>query len=189
MRMHGMRRRYQHEEVGWNSRMDTLQAAVLLVKLGFIDEWNAQRRALSRKLPDAFRAGGPGRAWALSAKRGGPSQDQVQGHTRLPPVRHPGSPAGPTEGLSPGEGSRIRDLLPACAPSAASVARAWDIQPAPFRRASAPPPRYWRYPSLPSSPCRNRKSSSPQSQTSSAESTATPLAALGCEMTSLLTRQ
>jgi dTDP-4-amino-4,6-dideoxygalactose transaminase len=47
LRMHGMRRRYEHEEVGWNSRMDTLQAAVLLVKLGFIDEWNAQRRALA----------------------------------------------------------------------------------------------------------------------------------------------
>ena len=77
LRMHGMRRRYEHEEVGWNSRMDTLQAAVLLVKLGFIDEWNAQRRRLSRKLPPAFRPGGPGRARALSAKRGCSSQDQV----------------------------------------------------------------------------------------------------------------
>jgi dTDP-4-amino-4,6-dideoxygalactose transaminase len=47
MRMHGMRRRYFHDEVGWNSRMDTLQAAVLLVKLGFIDEWNAERRLLA----------------------------------------------------------------------------------------------------------------------------------------------
>ncbi len=47
LRVHGMRRRYQHDEVGWNSRMDTLQAAVLLVKLGFIDQWNAQRRALA----------------------------------------------------------------------------------------------------------------------------------------------
>ncbi len=47
LRAHGMRVRYHHEEVGWNSRMDTLQAAVLLVKLAFIDEWNAQRRALA----------------------------------------------------------------------------------------------------------------------------------------------
>ena len=77
LRMHGMRRRYEHEEVGWNSRMDTLQAAVLLVKLGFIDEWNAQRRALSRKLPPAFRPGGPDRPRALSAKRGSSPQDQV----------------------------------------------------------------------------------------------------------------
>jgi dTDP-4-amino-4,6-dideoxygalactose transaminase len=47
LRVHGMRRRYYHDEVGWNSRMDTLQAAVLLVKLGFIDDWNAERRALA----------------------------------------------------------------------------------------------------------------------------------------------
>ncbi len=47
LRAHGMRVRYQHEEVGWNSRMDTVQAAVLLVKLGFIDAWNAQRLALA----------------------------------------------------------------------------------------------------------------------------------------------
>ena len=47
MRVHGMRQRYHHDEVGWNSRMDTLQAAVLLVKLGFIDDWNAERRRLA----------------------------------------------------------------------------------------------------------------------------------------------
>ncbi len=44
LRVHGMHRRYYHDEVGWNSRMDTLQAAVLLVKLGFIDDWNAERQ-------------------------------------------------------------------------------------------------------------------------------------------------
>ncbi len=47
LRSHGMVRRYHHDEVGWNCRMDTLQAAVLLVKLGFIDEWNARRRVLA----------------------------------------------------------------------------------------------------------------------------------------------
>jgi dTDP-4-amino-4,6-dideoxygalactose transaminase len=47
LRVHGMHRRYYHDEVGWNSRMDTLQAAVLLVKLGFIDEWNDRRRLLA----------------------------------------------------------------------------------------------------------------------------------------------
>ena len=54
MRMHGMRRRYYHDEVGWNSRMDTLQAAVLLVKLGFIDEWNAKRRLLAEHYRASF---------------------------------------------------------------------------------------------------------------------------------------
>lgn len=44
LRVHGMRERYVHEEVGWNSRLDALQAAVLLVKLRYIEAWNQQRR-------------------------------------------------------------------------------------------------------------------------------------------------
>jgi dTDP-4-amino-4,6-dideoxygalactose transaminase len=58
LRVHGMRRRYEHEEVGWNCRMDTLQAAVLLVKLGFIDEWNAQRRVLAENYRVLFEQAG-----------------------------------------------------------------------------------------------------------------------------------
>jgi dTDP-4-amino-4,6-dideoxygalactose transaminase len=58
LRVHGMRRRYYHDEVGWNSRMDTLQAAVLLVKLGFIDEWNARRQVLAENYRVLFERAG-----------------------------------------------------------------------------------------------------------------------------------
>jgi dTDP-4-amino-4,6-dideoxygalactose transaminase len=58
LRMHGMRRRYYHDEVGWNCRMDTLQAAVLLVKLGFIDEWNTRRLALAEHYRVLFERAG-----------------------------------------------------------------------------------------------------------------------------------
>jgi len=44
LRNHGMPRRYLHEEVGWNSRLDAIQAAVLRVKLPYVDKWNRQRR-------------------------------------------------------------------------------------------------------------------------------------------------
>ena len=47
LRAHGMQRRYFHDEVGWNSRLDTLQAAVLLVKLKYVDGWNQRRRDLA----------------------------------------------------------------------------------------------------------------------------------------------
>lgn len=44
LRHHGGIDKYQHDLVGYNSRLDTLQAAVLLVKLKYLDEWNQLRR-------------------------------------------------------------------------------------------------------------------------------------------------
>jgi dTDP-4-amino-4,6-dideoxygalactose transaminase len=58
LRMHGMRHRYYHDEVGWNSRLDTLQAAVLLVKLGFVDNWNAERQRLAENYRILFTRAG-----------------------------------------------------------------------------------------------------------------------------------
>lgn len=54
LRAHGMRERYFHEEVGWNSRLDTLQAAVLLVKLRHIERWNRQRRERAKTYDNLF---------------------------------------------------------------------------------------------------------------------------------------
>ena len=45
LRLHGGARAYHHEEVGYNSRLDSLQAAVLLVKLRHLQAWNEARRA------------------------------------------------------------------------------------------------------------------------------------------------
>jgi UDP-2-acetamido-2-deoxy-ribo-hexuluronate aminotransferase len=42
---HGMKVRYYHDSIGVNSRLDTLQAAVLDVKLGHLDRFNAARQA------------------------------------------------------------------------------------------------------------------------------------------------
>lgn len=58
LRVHGMRQRYFHEEVGWNSRLDTLQAAVLLVKLRYIEQWNQQRRDRAQAYDTLFASTG-----------------------------------------------------------------------------------------------------------------------------------
>jgi len=58
LRAHGMRRRYYHDEVGWNSRLDSLQAAILEVKLRYLPEWNEQRRALAKRYDELFRKAG-----------------------------------------------------------------------------------------------------------------------------------
>jgi dTDP-4-amino-4,6-dideoxygalactose transaminase len=44
LRVHGGLRKYHYEEVGTNSRLDTLQAAVLLAKLTFLAGWSEARR-------------------------------------------------------------------------------------------------------------------------------------------------
>lgn len=44
LRAHGERTRYIHEIVGYNSRLDALQAATLSVKLKYLEEWHAARR-------------------------------------------------------------------------------------------------------------------------------------------------
>jgi dTDP-4-amino-4,6-dideoxygalactose transaminase len=42
--MHGSRKRYYHEVLGVNSRLDTLQAAILNVKLRYLEQWHEARR-------------------------------------------------------------------------------------------------------------------------------------------------
>jgi dTDP-4-amino-4,6-dideoxygalactose transaminase len=58
LRQHGMRRRYHHDEVGWNTRMDGFQGAILSVKLKYIDGWNSARRTVARRYRAMFAASG-----------------------------------------------------------------------------------------------------------------------------------
>lgn len=58
LRQHGMRRRYYHDEVGWNARMDGFQGAILSVKLRHIDSWNEARRTAAKRYHGLFHAAG-----------------------------------------------------------------------------------------------------------------------------------
>jgi len=44
LRDHGRREKYVHEMVGWNERLDAVQAAIVSVKIDFLDVWNERRR-------------------------------------------------------------------------------------------------------------------------------------------------
>jgi dTDP-4-amino-4,6-dideoxygalactose transaminase len=72
IRVHGGRQMYHHESVGWNSRLDELQAAVLRVKLPRLEAWNRARAAHAARFD------------AMLAETGLVSRGLV-----LPPVRRP----------------------------------------------------------------------------------------------------
>ena len=49
LRVHGAEETYFHQEVGLNSRLDTLQAAILRVRLRHLEEWNEERRLAAER--------------------------------------------------------------------------------------------------------------------------------------------
>jgi dTDP-4-amino-4,6-dideoxygalactose transaminase len=53
-RDHGQSRKYQHSVVGWNCRMDGIQAAILSLKLRELDSNNAKRREIAALYSEAF---------------------------------------------------------------------------------------------------------------------------------------
>ena len=72
LRNHGSRRRYYHEEIGWNSRLDAVQAAVLRVKLQHLDDWNQQRRMLACRYHGLLGKGGLVQSGATSVTKAAP---------------------------------------------------------------------------------------------------------------------
>ena len=58
LRNYGSERRYEHREAGVNSRLDELQAAVLRVKLGSLDAWNARRTRIADRYSKAVAEAG-----------------------------------------------------------------------------------------------------------------------------------
>jgi dTDP-4-amino-4,6-dideoxygalactose transaminase len=58
LREHGQSTRYYHPVVGYNARLDEIQAAILRVKLRHLDDWNARRRAIAAQYGELLQGSG-----------------------------------------------------------------------------------------------------------------------------------
>ena len=58
LREHGQSTRYYHPVVGYNARLDEIQAAILRIKLRRLDDWNARRRELARQYNEMLAGSG-----------------------------------------------------------------------------------------------------------------------------------
>jgi len=58
LRVHGMEPKYHHHEVGYNARIDALQAAILRVKLRHLDDWTEARRDVASRYQRLFETDG-----------------------------------------------------------------------------------------------------------------------------------
>jgi len=82
LRNHGSRERYFHDEMGWNSRLDGMQAAVLRVKMKHLEEWNRGRRERAAAYDARFTRAG------LRASNGNDPRSPVQFLECLPQAHH-----------------------------------------------------------------------------------------------------
>jgi dTDP-4-amino-4,6-dideoxygalactose transaminase len=90
LRVHGMEPKYYHHEVGINSRLDAIQAAVLRVKLGHLDDWTLLRREVARRYHGLFDAHGLTDLIGLPRERDGYFHVFNQYVIRVPaPLRDP----------------------------------------------------------------------------------------------------
>jgi dTDP-4-amino-4,6-dideoxygalactose transaminase len=55
LREHGSSFRYRHDETGLNSRLDAIQAAILTIKLNYLDQWNQQRKHIAQNYQELLK--------------------------------------------------------------------------------------------------------------------------------------
>jgi dTDP-4-amino-4,6-dideoxygalactose transaminase len=120
LRAHGMTRRYFHDEVGCNSRLDELQAAILNVKLHYLPQWNQQRRTLAARYDQLFRDTNLAVEWGRESSR---SQRDVSGRERgaSAPRIEPTDPRGFSPGPSSAPSTKDGVVLPYTDPRATPV--------------------------------------------------------------------
>jgi dTDP-4-amino-4,6-dideoxygalactose transaminase len=87
LRVHGAtKKKYVHDRIGWNMRLDALQAAILRVKLPHLERWNAARKRVAARYRDGLAGlelvlpeGAPDHVWHQFVVRT-PARDALRAH-------------------------------------------------------------------------------------------------------------
>ncbi len=87
LRVHGMEPRYYHRVIGINSRLDSIQAAVLNVKFPHLDRWTAMRQLHARRYAELFAQHGLASTLGLPQERAGVRHVWNQYVVRVPDGR------------------------------------------------------------------------------------------------------
>lgn len=77
LRNHGGKNRYYHDEIGANSRLDSLQAAVLRVKMTHLSQWNAARRERAHTYAQLLEASGLTRSGRITLLKTAPRAHHI----------------------------------------------------------------------------------------------------------------
>ena len=151
LRQHGMRRRYYHDEIGWNARMDGFQGAILEVKMRYIDGWNHARRTVAKRYHALFHAAGLAEAGPYPS-HGVVLPHEVAGsrHVWHQYVIRTRKRDALRDFLAMRQ-DRFGDLLPAAAAYAGCAEVCLVTGKATFLKPSAPPAKFLRCPSSPNS--------------------------------------
>ena len=156
LRAHGMSRRYFHDEVGGNSRLDELQAAVLNVKLRHVAEWNRQRRERAARYDQLFREAGLAVEWPAASETTPPA---TQSPLRMESFSPTPTRAPRTSSTSTSSARRAATPCATTSPRSRSAARSTTLSPSTCKpryvtlatsRATSPTPSA---PPQKSSPC------------------------------------
>ena len=87
LRRHGGKVKYHHDELGLNSRLDEVQAAVLRIKLKYLDDWNDARRRRAYRYNELL-SGVPDTTCPIELGRNAPTTSVDEENLRLSAVYH-----------------------------------------------------------------------------------------------------
>ena len=125
LRNHGAKQRYYHDEIGANSRLDSIQATVLRVKMPHLGEWNDARRNRASAYDKMFAAAGLTKVGAECACSCHPAKDPAASTPHLSPICDSCAETGPTARLSERTWRGQRGLLSGTAAFAKMLFISW----------------------------------------------------------------